>query len=171
MRGPGRKAVLALFAALVAFGWVTATAATDREGDLIGLVTSARGAYAAAGAATARLDLQIQVTRFVREDPAIDGWRGTVVARGLTPEGDAWIEIEIADGVTLATWQSRRDDRDAGTLIKRHFDMFPLVAAATIGQRVVFSGVFVSSVLASDEEMVMRPRFIMRLSALTAAPD
>jgi hypothetical protein len=163
-------AVLPLVAALVAGGWATSVAAPDREGALIGLVTSARAAYAAASAATARLDLQIQVTRFMREDPAIDGWRGTVVGRGLTAEGDAWIEIEIADGVTLATWQSRSDDRDAGTLIKRHFDMFPLVAGAPIGQRVVFSGVFVTSVLASDEEMVMRPRFVMRLSALAPAP-
>ena len=96
-------------------------------------------------------------------------WIGNVKSRGLTPDGEAWISIEIADGVTISTWQTERDDQSAATGSASMPSFFPAAQAAKIGSPIIFSGTILKSVLANDDEMVLRPQFIARFSALKLA--
>ncbi len=108
-----------------------------------------------------RESLQIKVLRFMRQNPQAQDWTGTLKNRGLTPEGDAWISIEIADGVTVSTLKSKADDATASTLIHRGSPLFGVVQNAKLGGVIKFSGQFLSSVIADDEEMILRPELIM----------
>lgn len=142
----------------------------QRERDLIAILMDARKAYqtgkSANPAKDARMDMQLGVIGFMRQSQIADKWIGTVKTRGLTPEGNAWITIEIADGITISTWASQRDDIDSGTLIRPRTMLFPTAQQAKIGSTIVFSATILKSVLASDDEMVLRPQFIARFSAL-----
>ncbi len=120
----------------------SAAAQPQREHDLIAILMDARKEYQTA------------------KTP------GTVKSRGLTPEGNAWIVIEIADGITVATWQSQRDDVQSGTLVREHAPLFSAFQQAKLGSTVVFDATILKSVLASDDDMVLRPQFIARFEGL-----
>ena len=142
----------------------------QRERDLIAILTDARKQYQTSKTANpaqdARMNMQMRVIGFMRQSQVADDWIGTVKTRGITPEGKAWITIEIADGVTVSTWTSRGDDSDSGTLIRPSTPLFATVQQAKIGSTVIFSGTILKSVLAADDDMVMRPQFVARFSAL-----
>jgi hypothetical protein len=113
--------------------------------------------------------MQIRVIGYMRQSQVATDWIGTVKSRGLTPDGNAWITIEIGDGITVGTWTSERDDGDSATLFRPHAKLFAPAQAAKIGTTIIFSGTIIKSVLADDDEMVQRPRFIARFSALKPA--
>jgi hypothetical protein len=142
----------------------------DRERELIALLMDTRKQYQSAGSASTaknvRMTMQINVLRFMRQSQAAQDWIGTVKSRGTTPEGEAWIVLEIADGITVGTWQTKESDFNASTLFQPHSALFKASQALRIGQLVTFSGTFLRSVLASDEQMVTSPQFIARFSAL-----
>jgi hypothetical protein len=144
--------------------------APQAETDFIGIFTAARKDYMASRAPTraqdGRLQVQVRLLRFMQTGQKAEGWTGTVRSRGLTPEGDAWISIEVGDGVTLSTWQSEADDGRAGTLILPGSKLFAIAQTAQIGQSIRFSGNFLTFLLAQDEDMILRPRFIMSFSEL-----
>jgi hypothetical protein len=145
----------------------------DRERDLIAILMDVRKQYqtshSASPAKDARLDMQVRVVGFMRKDQEAKDWTGIVKSHGTTPEDTAWIEIEIADGITLRTWQSSRDDLNGSTLMQRHTQLFTDAQAAKIGQRVVFSARILNSVLAGDDDMVLHPQFIARFRTLRLA--
>ncbi len=145
--------------------FATGAATPEGESKLIDIFTEAAKQYKAsrgeARAQEARENLQIRLLRFLRQDPQAQNWTGTVKNRGLTPEGDAWISIEIADGITVSTLKSKADDAVASTLIHPGSPLFPIAQNAKLGGTVKFSGQFLSSVIADDEEMVLRPQLIM----------
>ena len=142
----------------------------QREKDLIAILMDARKEYQTAKtpnpAQDARMDMQLRVIGFMRQSQIVDKWVGTVKSRGLTPEGNAWIVIEIADGITVATWQSQRDDVQSGTLVRPHAPLFTPMQQAKLGSTVIFDATILKSVLASDDDMVLRPQFIGRFSTL-----
>ncbi len=145
----------------------------QREHDLIEILTNARKQYTTSHSPTsaqdARIAMQIQVISYMRQSQLATDWVGTVKSRGITPEGDAWITIEIADGITVSTWTTVRDDGDSATMFRPHSKLFAPAQAAKIASPVVFSGTILKSILAEDEDMVLRPRFIARFSALKLA--
>jgi hypothetical protein len=145
----------------------------DRERDLIAILTDAQKALrtsrSASPAQDARIAMQVRVTDFMRKSQDVKDWVGTVKSHGLTPEGDAWITIEIAENITIGTWQSAADDRRADTLLRQHSALFKAVNGAKIGQSIIFSGRIVNSVLSDDDDMVTHPRFIGRFTALRIA--
>jgi len=145
----------------------------QRERDLVNILLDARrqftASHATTSAADARVVMQIHVIGFMRESQVATDWVGTVKSRGLTPDGTAWISVEIADGITVATWQTPRDDQSSATLFLPHSKLFPIVQSAKIGSPVIFSGTILKSVLANDDEMVLRPQFIARFSAIKLA--
>lgn len=147
-----------------------ATSQPQRERDLIAILMDARKEYQTAKtpnpAQDARMDMQLRVIGFMRQSQIADKWVGTVKSRGLTPEGNAWIVIEIADGITVATWQSQRDDVQSGTLVREHAPLFSTFQQAKLGSTVIFDATILKSVLASDDDMVLRPQFIARFSGL-----
>ena len=145
----------------------------QRERDLVEILLGARKQYtsshAASSASDARIGMQIRVMSYMRESQVATDWIGTVKTRGLTPDGEAWISIEIADGITISTWQTQREDQSAATLFLPHAKLFPVVQSAKIGSPIIFSGTILKSVLANDDEMVLRPQFIARFSGLKLA--
>src|SRR5215469_11677259 len=96
----------------------------QRERELVDILMSARKAYqtshAIAQAKDARMDMQIRVISFMRQSQVATDWIGTVKSRGITPDGNAWISIEIADGITVSTWQNEHDDGDSATIFRPH---------------------------------------------------
>lgn len=144
-----------------------------RQRELIDVLMTARKQYlknrSAARTADVRIDMQLKVIDFMQKGQDFENWRGTVKTRGTTPEGDAWITIDIADGISITTWQKRGDDYIDLTLIRKFTAMHKTIDDAKIGQPVVFSGHVVSALLSSDEEMVMRPQLVARLTSLTVS--
>jgi hypothetical protein len=142
----------------------------QRERDLISILMDARKEYQAAKtpnpAQDARMDMQLHVIGFMRQSQIADAWMGTVKSRGLTADGNAWIVIEIADGITVATWQSQGDDIQSGTLIRPRAPLFATLQQAKLGSTVIFDATILKSVLATDDDMVLRPQFIARFGAL-----
>ncbi|MDB5397467.1 MAG: hypothetical protein JWM91_4973 [Rhodospirillales bacterium] len=145
----------------------------QRERDLLDILLDARKQYASSHSTTpapdARVAMQIRVISFMRQSQLATDWIGTVKSRGITPEGNAWITIEIADGITISTWTTTRDDGDSATLFRLHAKLYAPAQAAKIASPVIFSGTILKSVLADDNEMVLRPRFIARFSSLKLA--
>jgi hypothetical protein len=144
--------------------------APQRERDLVGILMDARKQYQTAKTANpaqdARMAMQMNVISYMRQSQVADDWVGTVKTRGITAEGKAYITIEIADNVTVSTWTSQRDDLDAGSLIRPNTPLFTTAQQAKLGSKIIFSGTILKSVLASDDDMVLRPQFIARFSAL-----
>jgi hypothetical protein len=145
----------------------------QRERDLVDILTSAQKAYktshSPSPAKDARMEMQIRVISFMRQSQVATDWVGTVKSRGITPDGSAWISIEIADGITVSTWQTERDDADSATMFRPHAKLFAPAQAAKIASPIIFSGTILKSVLANDDEMVMHPQFIARLTSLKPA--
>lgn len=150
------------------------TTSPDRERELIAILTDARKQYqsgrSGSTAKDVRMTMQINVLRFMRQSQTAQDWVGAVRSRGTTPTGEAWIVIEIADGITVATWQTKQDDFNSATLFQPHSALFKASQALRIGQPVTFGGTFLRSVLAADDQMVTSPQFIARFSALAPAP-
>jgi len=151
-------------------GAAATTAMPQREADLIAIMEDARKqlrtGHGASPAQDARMSMQIHVMSYMRQSQAAQDWTGTVKTRGTTPEGDAWISIEIANGVTVSTWQTEVEDLNANSLFKPRSPLFAAAKSAKIGQPVTFSGIILKSVLGKDEDMVQTPQFIARFSAL-----
>ena len=145
----------------------------QRERDLIDILMSARKAYqtshSPSPAKDARMDMQIRVIGFMRQSQLATDWIGTVKSRGITPDGDAWISIEIADGITVSTWQSEREDADSATMFRPHAKLFAAAQSAKIASPIIFSGTILKSVLGNDDEMVTHPQFIARFTSLKPA--
>jgi hypothetical protein len=148
--------------------------APERERTLLGIVADAREELRAGRSATpardARLGLQIRVITLLRHDGSASDWVGTVATHGVTAEGNAWVTIDIGEDVLIATWDTAADDVFSGTLVRPGSPIFPLLHDIRIGQHVVFSGNFVRFVPASDEDMIDRPKFIVRFSAIKPVP-
>jgi hypothetical protein len=142
----------------------------EREKAFIDMLIDVRTRYTANHAVSAaqdsRMGLQIRMMSFMRESQIAQDWRGIVKSGGITSDGNARLTIEIADGITVGTWTTDTEDRGRGTLFKPGSPLFDASKTLKIGDPVVFSGTIVNSILASDDEMLMRPQFIVRFTAL-----
>ena len=145
----------------------------QRERELIDILMSARKTYQTSHSATpakdARMEMQIRVIGFMRQSQVATDWVGTVKSRGTTPDGNAWISIEIADGITVSTWQNEHEDADSATMFRPHAKLFAATQSAQIASPIIFSSTILKSVLTNDDEMVMHPQFIARFTALKPA--
>lgn len=145
----------------------------QRERELIDILIKARNDYktshSPSPAQEARIAMQIRVISYMRQSQLATDWIGTVKSRGITPEGEAWITIEIADGITVSTWTAAREDQESATMFRPHAKLFAAAQSAKIASPIIFSGTILKSVLANDEEMVLQPKFIARFSALRPA--
>jgi hypothetical protein len=145
----------------------------QRERDLIDILMKARNDYktshSPSPAQEARIGMQIRVMNYMKQSQLATDWIGTVKSRGITPEGESWISIEIADGITVSTWTAAREDQESATMFRPHAKLFAPAQAAKIASPIIFSGTILKSVLANDDEMVLHPQFIARFSALRPA--
>jgi hypothetical protein len=141
----------------------------ESERDLLAIVAGAQKQAASGTTRDARMGLQVSIISYMQKSRDFQDWVGTVASRGITPEGKAWISIDIGNGVTIATWRTEGDDEGYSSLVRPKTQLFGIMNTAMIAQPVTFSGYFLKSVLASDDDMVARPQFIVRFSALKVA--
>jgi hypothetical protein len=72
-------------------------------------------------------------------DGAATDWTGKVKDIGANGEGKAYVEVEIASGVTIKTWNNAFSDVVDGTLIDPSSPFFSNLVAMKEGQMVKFS--------------------------------
>lgn len=142
----------------------------EREQELIDLFLRARKRYVSGKPGTfakdVRLDMQVELFRFMKAGQDVQDWVGTVKGHGTTPEGDTWLVIEIADGITLGTWKARANDAVEQTLLHPFSPLHKLAAKATMGEPVIFSGRIIASMNDTDDAMISRPQLIARFKDL-----
>lgn len=96
-------------------------------------------------------DLQQADIRLKRDDAvckasggsSIKNWTGIVKSIGGTSEGQGYLTVEIAEGVTLETWNNTISDSSDHTLIPRNSPLYKTVLGLKEGALITFSGSFV----------------------------
>lgn len=126
-------------------------------------------------------DLQRAAVRLQRDDAickanggsSVKNWTGVVKTIGGTSEGLGYLTVEIADGVTIETWNNEISDSWDNTLIQKKSGLYKTLLGLTEGQIVKFSGNFVPA----DESClntknlteyfaIYSPEFVFKFSAL-----
>ena len=142
----------------------------QRESDFVAMMQNARRQYLAArsvdGRQYARMAMQSTVHNFMGLSHRADGWVGVFRDSKKNPLETMSVEIEVAPGVTVGTWDNPAADTSYYTLIRQSSAMGKLIDSLVIGDEVVFSGDIVGAIISSDEEMVLHPRFIARFEKL-----
>jgi hypothetical protein len=172
---------MAVVSAAIAIFTGLAIAAPDdakppqRERDFIAIVDKVRTQYDAAksvdGRRDARLDQQIALHNFLGLNHYAQDWVGTFARSETTPEGYQSIEIEVAPGVVLTTWNSKYDDEIVHTMAQPHGRLWPVLKTLTVGDQVRFSANVLGSLVSSDADMVQRPRLIAQFDTLAKLDD
>jgi len=103
----------------------------------------------------------------------IENWTGRLAVLGSSTGGRGVIVIEVAPRVTIATNRAEAADERDKTLIDVRSPLFAYVAALAVGDRVQFSGTFVSAADDCFKEAgrdtrasLTEPEFIFRLDAI-----
>jgi hypothetical protein len=142
----------------------------QREAEYIGIIQDTRRQYAAArsidGRRGARMAMQSAVHNFMGLSHNAQDWVGVFKDSKKNPEGSRSLEIEIAPGVTIATWDNPGADGPYDTMIKQFSALGKLVDGLQIGDDVTFSADLIGAVISGDDDMVSRPQVIARFSAL-----
>jgi hypothetical protein len=116
--------------------------------------------------ADVRMALEVRVADFMDVSQEATDWIGIVRGTHSTPEGDAWVVIEIAPGVTISTWTNRFVDRDDLTLIRNFSPLHRELNELKVDQPVQFSATMIMYDISSDEDMVLRPHIIARFHSV-----
>ena len=144
-----------------------------RERAFIQLLLDARRKYEAASPGAERgqirLSMQAAVTNFLAGDRVVKDWVGVFRASHTNREGDRWVRIEIAPGVTIGTGQNRHDDPNLLTLIEPHSDNYTALDAIGVGQPVLFTARILAGRLSSDDDMVEQPWLFAHFETLKRA--
>ena len=103
----------------------------------------------------------------------VTNWVGEVDTIGGNSDGDAHLDLEVEDGINIGTWNNRFSDLFDDTLVLATNPLYETLLALTEGQRVTFSGEFMST---SDECLrtanvtevfdMTRPNFKFKFSAV-----
>ena len=105
----------------------------------------------------------------------VDNWVGTIHDIGANGDGYAWVNVEIAPTVVVQTWNNAFSDIGSDTLIHQDASFFQTLVPMKTGQKITFSGDFLSSSASClDKENLTQtfyaidPNFIFRFSNVTA---
>jgi hypothetical protein len=141
-----------------------------REAEYIGIIQNTRRQYAAArsidGRRGARMAMQSAVHNFMGLSHNAQDWVGVFKDSKKNPTGSQSVEIEIAPGVTVATWDNPASDSTYYTMIKRFSALGQVIDGLAIGDEVTFSADLIGAVISTDDDMVARPQVIARFSKL-----
>lgn len=105
---------------------------------------------------------------------AVKGWLGRIVELESNNEGKGVLAVEIAEDVTLATWNNALSDLSHHTLIDSGSTLFAGLAGMKKGQKVLFSGSFFpdDTDCVAEQSMTLsgsmrEPEFVFRFSLVT----
>jgi len=107
---------------------------------------------------------------------AATDWIGTIEEVTSNSDGKGVLEIAIAEGIKIKTWNNALSDAGNNTLIEPGSPVFEAASAMKRGQRVAFSGVFFKGSQGDclhESSMSLRgkleePEFIFRFSRVSA---
>jgi hypothetical protein len=146
-----------------------------RETDYIGLIDKARKQYASSRSVDARkntrIALQVATHDFMGLSHNAQDWVGVFKDSKKTREGAMTLEIEIAPGVTISTWDNAAMDASYGTLLKPYTPVGKIAGALAIGDTVAFSANLIGSVISTDDDMVLHPQVIAQFTKLSKIDD
>lgn len=98
-----------------------------------------------------------------------EGWVGEISSIGANGDGDAFVEIEIADDVEVGTFNNVLSDLMHSTLIDRGTDMHTTLLGMERGDKVFFSGLFIDgsetcmyNKRLTEDGSLRDPSFLMR---------
>ncbi|MEY8710451.1 hypothetical protein [Mangrovibacter phragmitis] len=105
---------------------------------------------------------------------AVSDWVGKVTTIDSNSDGKGVIEIEVADNITLKTWNNSLSDISDHTLIDPRSKLFEKASMLSVGDSVKFSGEFFRGAESCIEEASMslrggleEPEFIFRFKDIT----
>ena len=104
----------------------------------------------------------------------VTGWVGTVDEVGTTLGGDSGtLEVTLADGVSVATWNNGLSDGDDNTLIDPKSALYDDLAGLSNGDSVTFSGSFlpddencIDEQSVFEENSMKHPSFTFRFDSI-----
>lgn len=109
-------------------------------------------------------------------ETSINGWLGKVEDIGANSDGKGVISLELADGITLKTWNNSFSDGSDNTLIESGTDVFEAASSLKNGDIVRFSGDFIADKSSCLREAslslrgkISSPEFIFRFRNITKA--
>ena len=107
------------------------------------------------------------------DDLIAEGWVGEISSIGANGDGDAYVEIEVADDVEIGTFNNVLSDLMYSTLIDRGTDMHTTLLSLERGDEVYFSGEFMSgsetclyNKRLTEDGSLRDPSFLMRFWAI-----
>lgn len=140
---------------------------------LVSTVEAARGTYAKAKTDLRRSKvLRDRNRKLVAAGTNAKSWRGTITDVGANGEGKAYVEIEIADGITVGTWNNALSDIGDDTLIPESSPLYDVLLELEPGDEVVFSGKFLRDFEPSNLTeyfAIETPEFVMKFTSIKAA--
>lgn len=106
----------------------------------------------------------------------VSGWTGEVETLDTNGDGLGVLAIKIADDIKVSTWNNAFSDLQDKTLIETDSPIFATMASLSEGDRVTFSGTFISDPEScigeqslTDNGSTQTPTFTMRFSKLAKA--
>jgi hypothetical protein len=142
----------------------------QRETDYIKLIFRARRQYAAGRSVDARrdarMDMQIAVHRFMGLAHYARDWVGVFKSSTRNQDGTESLQIEVAPGATIGTWDNTARDKTYGTMIKPFSPLGKVIDGLAIGDTVVFSADLLGTVVTGDDDMIQRPQVVAQFTAL-----
>ena len=91
----------------------------------------------------------------VLKDTRVDKWIGEVGTLSSNSDGLGVLSIQIAEGISIMTWNNTLSDADYRTLISPGSELFKQAVKLAKGQRVTFSGQFFSIQLTASKRAVL----------------
>lgn len=99
----------------------------------------------------------------------VTNWTGTVDSMGTNDDGDAWVIIAIAPGLTVQTWRNSSPDIQAHTLIQHDTPLYNALADIKIGQKVVFTATLIGLGDQDEKAKVTEPEMIAHFVSVEGA--
>jgi hypothetical protein len=97
---------------------------------------------------------------------AASSWIGTIAGLGTNGDGNAWVEITIADDMTVKTWNNSFSDVQSHTLIANGSTVYRVLADLDKGTTVRFTAQLLALGDITEAGKVNSPEMIARFSVL-----
>jgi hypothetical protein len=105
----------------------------------------------------------------VLSTPTVSGWIGHISKLGSNSDGKGVLEISLAEGLLIKTWNDDLSDISDNTLIDPSSPLFHDLSQMKVGDEVFFSGLFLPSALDCVQEASLTlsgsmtdPEFVFR---------